>query len=115
MTSAPDDDVNPFKPGTMAHQLWVATRAMSRIEPRPRRQPSETPRKKVVAVRLTGRGESNPQRASKRREILDWLRTREGGTATVAELEAQFKPPVRGHLQKLIEKKHLEAVEESAA
>lgn len=57
------EEQNPFKPGTLAHGLWVATKAMQRIEPRPKRQPSSAPRKKIVAVRVTDRGESNPQKA----------------------------------------------------
>lgn len=102
-------EANPFKPGTLAHQLWVATQAMKRIEPRPKRQPSSEPRKKILAVRATGKGDSNPQKASRRRAILDWIRAQPDQHCTIEVLEAQFQQPVRGHVQKLIEKKHLEA------
>lgn len=106
-----DEDVNPFKPGTLAHGLWVATRAMRPAVPRPKRSPSATPRKKIVAVRCIEGGESNPQKASKRRAILDWIGAQPEATATIAALEAEFNEPVRGHVQKLIEKKHLEVVQ----
>ena len=107
-----DEDVNPFQPGTLSHGLWVATRAMRPIAPRPKRSPSTAPRKKVVAVRLTGRGDSKPQKASKRRAILDWIRDTTGQErVTVDAIEANFKEPVRGHIQKLIEMQHLESVQ----
>ena len=99
---------NPFQPGTLAHQLWIATQAMKPIEPRPKRQPSSEPRK-ILAVRATGKGDSHPQKASRRRAILDWIRAQPGQAATIEALEAQFQEPVRGHVHKLIEKKHLEA------
>lgn len=101
---------NPFKLGTLSHQLWIATQAMKPIEPRPKRQPSSEPRKKILAVRATGKGDSNPQKASQRRAILDWIRAQPEQQCTIEALEAQFQQPVRGHVQKLIEKKHLEAV-----
>lgn len=107
-----DDDVNPFQPGTLSHGLWVATRAMRPIAPRPKREPSAAPRKKVVSVRITGKGESNPQKASKRRAILDWIRETAGEEpVTIAALEEHFDENVRGHVQKLIEKQHLESVQ----
>lgn len=106
-----DEEINPFKPGTLAHGLWVATRAMRPAQPRPKRSPTATPRKKIVAVRCGKGGESNPQKASKRRAILDWIAEQHDGTATIAALEAHFNEPVRGHVQKLIEKKHLEVVQ----
>lgn len=106
-----DEDVNPFHPGTLSHGLWVATRAMRPIAPRPKRLPSVTPRKKVVAVRLTGRGKSNPQKASCRRAILDWIEATAGNEpVTIVALEEHFEEYVRGHVQKLIEKEHLESV-----
>jgi hypothetical protein len=105
------EEDNPFKPGTLAHGLWVATRAMRPATPRPKRSPSATPRKKIVAVRCAKGGDSNPQKASKRRAILDWIAMQHDGTATIAALEAHFNEPVRGHVQKLIEKKHLEVVQ----
>jgi hypothetical protein len=106
-----DEDLNPFKPGTLAHGLWVATRAMRPAVPRPKRSPAATPRKKIVAVRCIEGGESNPQKASKRRAILDWIGAQPDCTATIVALEAEFNEPVRGHVQKLIEKKHLEVVQ----
>ena len=106
-----EEDVNPFKPGTLSHGLWVATRAMRPIAPRPKRSPSAAPRKKFLVVRCAKSGESNPQKASKRRAILDWIALQHDGTATIAALEAHFNEPVRGHVQKLIEKKHLEVVQ----
>lgn len=99
---------NPFKPGTLAHQLWIATQAMKPIEPRPKRQPSSEPRKKILAVRATGAGESKPHASSRRRAVLEFVRSRENGTATLAEIDAHFGEPCRGHVQKLIEKNHLE-------
>lgn len=101
---------NPFKPGTLAHQLRIATQAMEPIDPRPKRQPSSEPRKKILAVRATGKGESNLQKGSRRRAVLDWIRAQPDQRCTIEALEAQFQQPVRGHVHKLIEKKHLEVV-----
>ncbi len=101
---------NPFEPGTLAHQLWIATQAMKPIEPRPKRQPSSEPRRKILAVRATDKGDSTPQKASRRRAILEWIRAQPDQRCTIEALEAQFQQPVRGHVHKLIEKKHLEAV-----
>lgn len=108
----PSEDTNPFQPGTLSHGLWVATRAMRPIAPRPKRSVSTTPRKKVVAVRLTSQGESSPQKASKRRAILDWIRETAGDApVTIVALEEHFNEAMRGHVQKLIEKQHLESVQ----
>lgn len=106
-----DDDVNPFQPGTLSHGLWVATRAMRPIAPRPKKMPSSKPRKKVVAVRLTGLGKSKLQKGSCRRAILDWIEATAGNEpVTIVALEEHFEEYVSGHVQKLIEKEHLESV-----
>lgn len=100
-----ESETNPFPPGTLAHGLWVATRAMQKIPPRPK---TVSPRRSIVTVRATGRGSSNPQAASRRRAVLDWITAH--GPCTIAQLEEHFQEPCRGHVQKLLEKDHVEVV-----
>lgn len=99
---------NPYKLATLAHALWTACRNAPTIEPRaPRSSPA--PRTRIESVRATGRGESHPQKTSRRRAVLDWIVAQPDGVATIAALEAAFPgEPVRGHVQKLIDKNHLE-------
>lgn len=110
-----DDDVNPFQPGTMAHQLWVATRSIAKPDRKAKveRAPS-APKTKLLAVRATFAGTSKPQSGSQRTEVLLHVQDKKlypDNTATVEQIERALGYPVRGHLQKLLEKNHLTALE----
>jgi deoxyribonuclease (pyrimidine dimer) len=65
-------------------------------------------RRPIVRVRATGEGRSNLQAASIRAKIMAHIATMPNKTATVAELDAALGVSTRGHLQKLIQKNHLE-------
>ena len=110
---------NPYAEGTLSHRLHDAIAAQQPIVRRPKKAdaPADAAQKRVVihAVRATFAGTSRPQPRSTRAAVLQRVQDAPGGVATVAALEAYFQQPVRGYLQKLIEKNHLAIVEEPAA
>lgn len=118
-TVAPDSEENPFKPGSMAHQLWVATKSWeANSKPREKRAPkdkSEPKQKRRVAlvVKATFAGTSAVQAGSKRAAVLKAIQEAPDATISLAALDAQFDEPTRGYVHKLIEKNHLTAVDAS--
>lgn len=105
------EETNPFKPGTMTHQLWVASRAAPKVEPRPRKQKADGPPKQPVsAVRATFAGTSVPQSGSIRNNVLLFIQNSPEHTATVEAVTAHIQADCRGYIQKLIEKQHLTVV-----
>lgn len=114
---APGSEENPFKPGTMAHQLWVATKSWeANSKPREKRAPkdkSEPKQKRRVAliVKATFAGTSAVQAGSKRAAVLKAIQEAPNSTMTLAALDAQFEEPTRGYVHKLIEKNHLIALD----
>ena len=107
---------NPYKEGTLSHKLHEEIAAQQPITPRPKaaEKPAAERSKRVVIKRVmaTGTGDSKPQAGSVRNQILLHIQTLPNGVATVEELEAHFNHPVRGYLQKLIEKNHLVILED---
>lgn len=105
---------NPFKEGTLSHKLHAETAQQAPIQPRPTK--AEKPKGEhktkpaISVVKATGKGESKVQQNSMRANILTFIQNSPKATCTVAALEEKFKQPVRGYLQKLIEKKHLVVV-----
>lgn len=114
---APDSEENPFKPGSMAHQLWVATKSWeANSKPREKRAPkdkSEPKQKRRVAlvVKATFAGTSAVQAGSKRAAVLKAIQEAPDATISLADLDAKFEEPTRGYVHKLIEKNHLTAVD----
>lgn len=110
---------NPYKEGTMSHALHEAVHAQQPITPRPKASalPAEqrAPRVTIRAVRATFAGTSRPQAGSVRAAVLKFVQDAPEHVASVEALEQHFQQPVRGYLQKLIEKNHLTIVEEPAA
>ncbi len=101
---------NPYKEGTMSHSLYEAVNQQQPITPRAEKK--EVARRiKIDRVRFVPSGQSRPQAGSLRNQVLQFVAAAPGRTASVAELEEHFKVPVRGYLQKLIEKGHLAIVE----
>lgn len=96
--------LNKMKPQTLMEQLAAAAAAAQPIE----KKKEPTPRKKIVRVRATGAGLSALQPSSVRAKILAHIAAQPNKSATVEELDAAFNTSTRGHLQKLIEKQHLE-------
>ncbi len=107
---------NPYKEGTLSHALKEAIDKQTPIAPRPKaaEKPVADRAKRLVIKRVmaTLDGESKPQAGSIRNQVLAFIQQAENHTCTVEELEAHFKQPVRGYLQKLIEKKHLVTIED---
>ena len=107
---------NPYKEGTLSHELHKAVSGQQPIEPRPKAADKETkerqPRLLIHKVRATFEGTSRPQAGSVRGQILAWIQEQPDNTATVEALEDHFNQPVRGYLQKLIEKNHLAIVQD---
>jgi len=106
---------NPFKAGTMAHQLWVATKSLTaNAAPRTKKLPkaaSEPKQKRIsnLTIKATFAGTSKVQSGSKRAAILVHIQNAPDSTATLAELDAAFGEPTRGYVQKLVQMNHLEA------
>jgi hypothetical protein len=106
---------NPYKEGTMSHALKEAIDQQKPIEPRPKatEKPEGTKGRLIIKrVKATFAGESRPQAGSIRNQVLQFVQQAPEHTCTVEELEEHFKQPVRGYLQKLVEKNHLVVVEE---
>jgi hypothetical protein len=104
---------NPYQPGTMSHRLHQEVTQQQPITPRPKAAAEPSARRIVIrCVRATFAGTSNPQPNSVRNSVLKFIQAAPEATCTVAALEEHFQQPVRGYLQKLIEKGHLTIVEE---
>lgn len=103
---------NPYKPGTISHRLHAEVAQQQPIAPRETASAAAAPRVKIVAVRATFAGTSSPQPNSVRHSVLKFIQAAPEHKATVAALEDHFQQPVRGYLQKLIEKNHLTIVQE---
>jgi hypothetical protein len=104
---------NPYAPGSISHRLHEAVHAQQPIAPRPAGAPAPA-RVTLHCVRATGTGTSRLQAASIRAAVLARIAAAPDATATVEALEEHFRHPVRGHLQKLLEKGHIVAVEVAA-
>ncbi len=114
---APDSEENPFKPGSMAHQLWVAAKSYNaNTAPREKRAPkakteSKQPRRLALVVKATFAGTSKMQAASQRAAVLKYIQEAPEATISLADLDAHFGESTRGYVHKLIETAHLVAVE----
>lgn len=117
--AAPAAPENPYKPGTMAHRLWFATRESQPITPKPKkpaRDPNapRTRRPRIDAVQLNeAPGHTKLQANSLRSKVVEWLKTQPNWNATIAHMESKqgLKMPCRGHVQKLLEGGHLSVVQ----
>lgn len=107
---------NPYAEGTLSHRLHEEIAQQKPITPRPKKadapQSAASKRVTIRAVRATFAGTSRPQSGSIRNAVLEFVQKAADHTATVEALEQHFQQPVRGYLQKLIEKNHLTIVEE---
>lgn len=106
---------NPYTPGTICHRLHEEITKQPAITPRPRRadnpEANVPKRTTLKIVRATGKGTSKLSAKSTRAAVLAAIARRPDGVAAVSQLEADFNIPVRGYLQKLLEKGHIEVVE----
>jgi len=107
----PVRQANPYKEGTLSHSLHEAIQTQTPIAPRPKaaEKPAAERSKRLVIKRVmaTFMGESKPQAGSIRNQVLIFIQQSDNHTCTVEALEAHFKQPVRGYLQKLLEKNHI--------
>lgn len=104
---------NPYQPGTMSYELHEQVYQQEPIKPRSELPEEQRPKKVVLRkVRATFAGTSRVQEGSVRHRVLQAIQDAKNHTATVEELEAVVGVAVRGYLQKLLEKNHIEPVEE---
>lgn len=114
LTPAELAESNPYAPGTMSHKLHEEISAQQPIAARVRKAPITPGGQRFVIrkVRATMAGTTKPQASSVRNQVLMFIQNLPDQTATIQALEEHFQQPVRGHLQKLIEKNHLVVVQE---
>jgi hypothetical protein len=93
----------------MSHALHEATSKQTPITPS---EKGVEKRITIRKVRATFEGTSKPQSASIRASVLKFIQEAPEHTITVEALEEHFKQPVRGFLQKLLEKDHIVVVAE---
>lgn len=97
---------NPFKEGTLSAKLHDEIAQQKPIE-------KAGPNKRSVnRVMATFTGESKPQEGSLRNQVLLYIQQCPNHMASLEQLEAHFKQRVRGQVSKLIEKRHLVALED---
>lgn len=108
-----DEEIGAMlKPGSLAHQLWVAARASAPIERRAKRAPGDPPtRRRIDWVRPSDQPtRSKLQPGSARRAVMEWILGQLVQPVPMAALEETFGPAARGHAQKLIVTGHLISV-----
>lgn len=101
-----DELLASLKPGSLAHQLWISSQAMTKIEPKPKAEKTGEPRQKIIAVE-PGQGVSNLYSGSMRRKVMDWILAQSTFPVPIDLLEKEFGKTVRGHIQKLTVTGHL--------
>ncbi len=104
-------DENPFKPGTLAHGLWNTTNSQKPIERAATQKRPRGAKPQFQSVWATGAGVSKPQPGSVRAAVLKHITEQPNKTCSLEALDAAFKMPTRGYVQKLLEKNHLKIVE----
>lgn len=104
---------NPYKEGTMSHAIFEEVMNQAPIQ---RREKGVSKRKTIKKVRATFAGTSKPQPMSVRAMILKLIQQSPESTCTIEEIEAHLNQDaiefssVRGYLQKLVEKNHIEVL-----
>jgi len=108
-----DDSVNPYQMGSMAHQLWATARLCQPIAPRPKAPAAEprepgAPKRRFEGVRFSPLGVSSVRESSQRGQVLAAIKASAPGVALIDALDKQLGFPTRGHVQKLLDKGHVE-------
>lgn len=108
---------NPYLPGTISHSLHEAIQKLPPIKRRPlacEATPENPAPKRLVIkkVRATFAGTSKMQEGSVRARVLKTIQAADKHTITVEALEKEVGVAVRGYLQKLLEKNHIEVLED---
>lgn len=105
-----DDAVNPYPMGSLAHQLWATARLCKPIQPRPKEPPKEpgAARRRFEAVRYNGAGFSAVRADSTRGKVLAAIKAAAPGIVKIDDLDKQLGLSTRGHVQKLLDKHHVE-------
>ena len=99
-----------FPEGSLASKLQKEIDTQSPITKADPAAP-KPPRKRIDKVRSTGGGITKLQGASARAKIMAHIEALADKTAVLEDLESSLGFPCRGHLQKLVETKHLEIVQ----
>lgn len=100
---------NAYPAGTLLRQL--ADEIEERTEPRSPATEKVT-RRKFTRIRATGRGTSKMQAGSDRYRVYCAIQAAGGAGITYAELDEKLGLVSRGHVQKLIDKDHVEPIYE---
>ena len=121
--AAPPADTPPgtpvFAEGTLAKRLQGFNAKMKAIVPRPPKKGTvvepvaKQSGRDIFAFRLTNAGTSKFQPGSRRGEMFLWIGAAHNQARTLAELEAHFKMPSRGEVQKLLKFNHIKLLNEA--
>jgi hypothetical protein len=109
---APEEEVNPYQPGTIEHGLWLQGRT-PKAAPKSSRPAGAVARPKPQPYNgmEVSPGWTTLRPSSARSVIMNWMREQPGMQATVEAIEAAHGGKAcRGHLQKLVEGGHLKKV-----
>lgn len=108
-----------FAEGTLAKRLQGFNAKMKAIVPRPPKKGTlvepvaKQSGRDIFAFRLTNAGTSKFQPGSRRGEMFLWIGAAHNQARTLAELEAHFKMPSRGEVQKLLKFNHIKLLNEA--
>jgi hypothetical protein len=114
------EEKNPYKPGSMSHQLWCACKASSETK----REVKQTRKRtssgaKLTHVTLTRNGKTKMQPGSIRTQIMNWITSQPGDFSkrpiAISDIDKFLGSSSRGHIQKMIEAQHLVAFSSAVA
>lgn len=86
----------------------AAIATAGKVKVKPEKKPRKVAREVVHAVRFTPGGRSRCQEGSKRNAVLQFIIGSKNGMRTIDEIDAHFKVPCRGYVQKLLDVGHVE-------
>lgn len=107
-----DEAVNPYPVGSLAHQLWATARLCKPIPKRPvqpkvEREPG-APKRRFEVVRYKSGGFSAVRESSQRGQVFAAIKAVAPGTIDIAALDERLGFSTRPHVQKLLDKHHVE-------
>jgi hypothetical protein len=107
-----DDTVNPYTPGSLAHQLWATAKLCKPIQRRPEQPKVErepgAPKRRFEAVRYKPGGFSTVRESSQRGLVFAAIKAAAPAHVTIEALDKQLGFESRPHVQKLLDKAHVE-------
>lgn len=107
---------NVYKPGTLVHELKSQMIDAAAADPAAAPATAARPvaptgsRAKFTHVRATGAGTSRVGAASERGQVLALITAAGTAGVTLADLDAALGKSARGHVQKLIDREHVQTI-----